>query len=740
MKSQVKRRRGARGIGPLIAVAFVVVATLIAGVRPAGAAEVGSADALSGVSARGGNYDDLLSADSGYTPESGGFSSNIGLSATLILAHDPKSPLKAGDTFSFGLVPDDEFAAKFWYVYNSDQMKFRSVLDENTDEEIATISWSSNNTLTLTFTEAAEGKSEVRCSFSSIPFTYTPRDIYNWFSANKDSERIHQTPEGRRYVDVTYHLTVNGQRTDRAMTLRVLEPKGSQPTSASIEKRRGGLQPDGTLYYEITVSTLLAPVNELVMYDTPDVNLHWDHKLTIYNMLGITIYGDKALSLDSATPYYNITKRSSDPSTAEVGDFQIWMYDVYFLADREGQEQTRQATYEEVAHPITHLDPRFPGERRELPEEFQTSISPVATPKSILVTVPAGQQLSAEQQRLIDETSAGGSKGLSSKDNAGVVGVGFKIVIHNLPNNVQDGVGGRYNFSYFMEPVRDSKFTDNENSPLYWNSSSYYIQEIPTCTSEDVEGGKQCVPISYEKSSASDANSRETSSTNVSTSVPSGKVTGSTKGGRVVVRYREKGTDNYLADPEVLVGATGDAYDALALKKDFPGYAFDSASPDFAPAQGAFANEPQTVVLEYVPIAYGSLIVRHIDHETGERLTDDVTSQHAVGEQYATQGRAFDGYELLVTPENARGAIVEGTATVTYEYARKKQPETKPEPKPQPDGNQGSGKGGDATTQASKRSARRSALPNTGEPGTFLVAAALAGGAALLFSRHLRRE
>ena len=245
MKSQVKRRRGARGIGPLIAVAFVVVATLIAGVRPAGAAEVGSADALSGVSARGGNYDDLLSADSGYTPESGGFSSNIGLSATLTLAHDPKAPLKAGDTFSFGLVPDDEFAAKFWYVYNSDQMKFRSVLDESTDEEIATISWSSNNTLTLTFTEAAEGKSEVRCSFSSIPFTYTPRDIYNWFSANKDSERIHQTPEGRRYVDVTYHLTVNGQRTDRAMTLRVLEPKGSQPTSASIEKRRGGLQPDG---------------------------------------------------------------------------------------------------------------------------------------------------------------------------------------------------------------------------------------------------------------------------------------------------------------------------------------------------------------------------------------------------------------------------------------------------------------------------------------------------------------
>ena len=584
-------------------------------------------------------------------------------------------------------------------------MKFRSVLDESTDEEIATISWSSNNTLTLTFTEAAEGKSEVRCSFSSIPFTYTPRDIYNWFSANKDSERIHQTPEGRRYVDVTYHLTVNGQRTDRAMTLRVLEPKGSQPTSASIEKRRGGLQPDGTLYYEIAVSTLLAPVNELVMYDTPDVNLRWDHKLTIYNMLGTTIYGDKALSLDSATPYYNITKRSSDPSTAEVGDFQIWMYDVYFLADREGQEQTRQATYEEVAHPITHLDPRFPGERRELPEEFQTSISPVATPKSILVTVPAGQQLSAEQQRLIDETSAGGSKGLSSKDNAGVVGVGFKIVIHNLPNNVQDGVGGRYNFSYFMEPVRDSKFTDNENSPLYWNSSSYYIQEIPTCTSEDVEGGKQCVPISYEKSSASDANSRETSSTNVSTSVPSGKVTGSTKGSRVVVRYREKGTDNYLADPEVLVGATGDAYDALALKKDFPGYAFDSASPDFAPAQGAFANEPQTVVLEYVP-----------------------------------QGRAFDGYELLVTPENARGAIVEGTTTVTYEYARKKQPETKPEPKPQPDVNQGSGKGGDATMQASKRSARRSALPNTGEPGTVLVAAALTGGAALLLSRHLRRE
>lgn len=252
--------------------------------------------------------------------------------------------------------------------------------------------------------------------------------------------------------------------------------------------------------------------------------------------------------------------------------------------------------------------------------------------------------------------------------------------------------------------------------------------------------GDEGVTAPSEKSAASDANSRGKSPTNVLTSVPSGKVTGSTKGSRVIVRFREKGTENYLADPEVLVGATGDAYDAIALKKDFPGYAFDSASPDFAPAQGAFANEPQTVVLEYVPVTYGSLVVRHIDHETGERLADDVTSQHAVGEQYATQGRVFDGYELLVTPENARGAILAGTTTVTYEYARKKQPEAKPEPKPQPDGNQGSGKGGGATTQASKRSARRSALPNTGEPGTFLVTSALAGGSALLLSRHLRRE
>lgn len=153
--------------------------------------------------------------------------------------------------------------------------------------------------------------------------------------------------------------------------------------------------------------------------------------------------------------------------------------------------------------------------------------------------------------------------------------------------------------------------------------------------------GDEGLTAPSEKSAASDANSRGKSPTNVLTSVPSGKVTGSTKGSRVIVRFREKGTENYLADPEVLVGATGDAYDAIALKKDFPGYAFDSASPDFAPAQGAFANEPQTVVLEYVPVTYGSLVVRHIDHETGERLTDDVTSQHAVGEQYATQGGAF---------------------------------------------------------------------------------------------------
>lgn len=740
MKTRLKHRTTAMGAVVLLALSLVAaLAGTLAAPRAARAAEIGSVANLTDVAARGGGYDNLLSPDSGYTPEKGGFNSDIGLSATLTIAHDPSTPLKAGDTFSFGLVPDDSFASKFWYVYNSDKAEFRTVLDDETDEEIATIAWSDSNTLTLTFTEAAEGKSEVRCVFSSIPFTRSARYIYEWFANNGDSDRIHETPEGRRYVDVTYHLTVNGQKTDQQMTLRALEPQGSAPTSAYMSKYRGGLQPDGTLFYELAINTLLSPVNELVVYDTPDVNMRWDREFKLYNMVGSDIYGPSAYTTYTATPYYNVTKGTTDPSTAEVDDFQIWMYDIYFLADREGQEQTRQATYEEVSHPITHLDTRYPGERRALPEEYQTSISPVSTPQNILVTVPAGQQLTAEQQKLIDETTAGGSSGLSTADNAGVVGMGFKIVIQNLPNNVQDGIGGRYRIAYSMKPVRDSKFVNNENNPLYWNAASYYIQEIPTCTSEDVAEGKQCPPITFEKSKAADSNSHTGSSINIKTDIPDGKVTGSTKGSRVTVRYRVKGTENYLADPEILTGATGEPYDAEALKKQFEGYAFDSASPDFAPMHGAFANEPQVVVLEYVPITYGSLVVRHIDHDTGAPLTDDATSQHAVGEGYETQPGSFDGYELVVTPQNARGSIVEGTTTVTYEYAKKKQPDTKPTP----DGGKGSEKDGGTpagtTGQAVKKRGKKP-LPNTGEPAGMAIVLGASGAVVALIGGALRKR
>lgn len=280
---------------------------------------------------------------------------------------------------------------------------------------------------------------------------------------------------------------------------------------------------------------------------------------------------------------------------------------------------------------------------------------------------------------------------------------------------------------------------NNENNPLYWNAASYYIQEIPTCTSEDVAEGKQCPPITFEKSKAADSNSHTGSSINIKTDIPDGKVTGSTKGSRVTVRYRVKGTEDYLADPEILTGATGEPYDAEALKKQFEGYAFDSASPDFAPMHGAFANEPQVVVLEYVPITYGSLVVRHIDHDTGAPLTDDATSQHAVGEGYETQPGSFDGCELVVTPQNARGSIVEGTTTVTYEYAKKKQPDTKPTP----DGGKGGEKDGGTPTgntgQAVKKREKKP-LPNTGEPAGVAIALGASGAVVALLGGALRRR
>lgn len=103
---------------------------------------------------------------------------------------------------------------------------------------------------------------------------------------------------------------------------------------------------------------------------------------------------------------------------------------------------------------------------------------------NILFEVPAGQELTAEQQQMIDKAG-----GLNK-----AVGKGFKFHIKNFKGNGYDE-GGFITLVYHTDIVNPSPAMTDEGMPIYYNTASFYAQEIPDCDPND----ETCEPIKHEK-------------------------------------------------------------------------------------------------------------------------------------------------------------------------------------------------------------------------------------------------
>ncbi|MFD0712992.1 Ig-like domain-containing protein [Paenibacillus sp. GCM10027626] len=73
----------------------------------------------------------------------------------------------------------------------------------------------------------------------------------------------------------------------------------------------------------------------------------------------------------------------------------------------------------------------------------------------------------------------------------------------------------------------------------------------------------------------------------------------------------------------------------------------------------------------------GEVTVKHVDKE-GNELAPSSTLTGPIGEPYETQSADIDGYELIETPDNAKGEFTDEPQTVTYVYAPINQPPTVP--------------------------------------------------------------
>lgn len=131
-------------------------------------------------------------------------------------------------------------------------------------------------------------------------------------------------------------------------------------------------------------------------------------------------------------------------------------------------------------------------------------------------------------------------------------------------------------------------------------------------------------------------------------------------------------------------GKVGTKYTTKPM--DIPGYKLVEKPKN---ATGEYTKDDITVEYFY-KIIEPNLTVKYVD-ENGKELHKPITSKGVYDENYDTDEKAFDGYELVAIPSNASGTFGEDDIVVTYVY-RLIEDETNPgeEVEPGEGGNEGS--------------------------------------------------
>ena len=190
-------------------------------------------------------------------------------------------------------------------------------------------------------------------------------------------------------------------------------------------------------------------------------------------------------------------------------------------------------------------------------------------------------------------------------------------------------------------------------------------------------------------------------------------------------------------------GNVGDPYDIKSkpqeddteeVKKLFEGYELVKEKLP-KNSTGTMKETLEEVIYYYRKPA--TVIVKYIDKETGKEIQNDDGSSSKeeikgkkynngkiyVGEEYETEIKKFDGYELEQVPENASGTVDKELVEVIYYYSKVKEPENnteKPTPTPTPTPNPPKETEEKPAPQVDKGIAKGE-LPNTGSDNIILM-------------------
>lgn len=141
----------------------------------------------------------------------------------------------------------------------------------------------------------------------------------------------------------------------------------------------------------------------------------------------------------------------------------------------------------------------------------------------------------------------------------------------------------------------------------------------------------------------------------------------------VKVNYLEKETNVVLSEQVTLNGLVGNDYETQDRLTEINNVFENKYELVSEPENknGTYTKEEQEVTYYYQKKKTG-VIVKYIDGDTNEELVERVTIQGRIDDEYTTQEKEFEEYEIKTIPENASGTMKEEQIEVVYVYSKVK--------------------------------------------------------------------
>ncbi len=134
--------------------------------------------------------------------------------------------------------------------------------------------------------------------------------------------------------------------------------------------------------------------------------------------------------------------------------------------------------------------------------------------------------------------------------------------------------------------------------------------------------------------------------------------------GGIIEKHIDINSGKILAQKEH-TGKVGDSYEIEP--KEFDGYELVTEKLP-TNAKGEMAEQSIDVVYYYKKLS--SVKVEYIDKYTGDKLKEEKIEGYE-GDDYQTEDKKFDGYDLIEIPSNSKGKMTDEEIVVKYYYLRK---------------------------------------------------------------------